>query len=145
MTTKFELKETYNNITCIAYASHGIAYASYEEKVQKACVCKVGYGNSGSSWVISSWFTEEAYQNQGLGRMVLQRVLIRLYEKFGEPDTIEYIWNGANGYVLEWMEKHFDAKCLCPLVVQKTQAGDDWLSHVYDLDVGKVLSYFKVK
>ena len=137
MNINFELKEEYNKncISCITSTAN-------EAEI---CVCKVGYDVSGSGWVISSWFTKEKYQNSGIGKATLQKVLACLYERFGKPDTIGYIWNGTNEYVLKWMEKHFDAKCLCPLAIQKTQSGYDWLSHMYDLDVDKVISYFNIK
>jgi hypothetical protein len=60
---------------------------------------------------------------------------------FDIPNHIEYIWNGQNQYVYDWLVKNFDAVCECPIAVQKTQPGDDWDSHIYELDCNKVLSF----
>ena len=97
-----------------------------------------------NTWIISSWFTKEEYQNKGLGSQVFCKTIRKMYSLFGKPDAIQYIWNGQNNYVYEWLEKHFDAKCNCPLAVQKTQAEDDWDSHVYNLDKTKVLQFCKI-
>lgn len=136
MNVKFKVEKGHN--------SNCVVCTAYTPSKERVCECKVGFDYSGSTWTISSWFTKENFQNKGIGKVALQKTLACLHEMFGEPDAIEYIWNGANEYVLEWMEKHFDAKCLCPLIVQKTQSGDDWLSHMYDLDVSKALEYFKI-
>ena len=60
---------------------------------------------------------------------------------FGIPAHIEYIWNGQNQYVYDWLKKNFDAVCKCPIAAQKTQPGDDWDSHIYELDCNKVLRF----
>ena len=62
-----------------------------------------------------------------------------------KPDKIEYIWNGANQYVYDWMTHHFDPISKCPIAVQKYASEDDWDSHVYILNVEKVLKYFEIK
>lgn len=41
----------------------------------------------------------------------------------------------------DWLVKNFDAVCECPIAVQKTQPGDDWDSHIYELDCNKVLRF----
>lgn len=110
----------------------------------EVCKCKVCVGETGKQWTISSWFVKEEYQRIGIGKNALQYVLNYLYRQFGLPKQICYIWNGANQFVYNWMEKHFEPKCCCPLAVQKTQSEDDWLSHIYELDVKKVLQYFAV-
>ena len=112
---------------------------------QRVCFCKVNIDTAGHTWTIASWFTNENLQGQGIGKQTLARVLSKLYGITGTPKEIEYIWNGTNDYVLEWMERHFDAKCSCPIAVQKKQADDDWESHIYKLNVAKVLDYFGIK
>lgn len=112
---------------------------------ESVCFCKVNIGTENHTWEIVSWFTNENFQGQGIGKQTLARVLSKLYGITGTPKEIEYIWNGTNDYVLEWMERHFDAKCSCPIAVQKKQADDDWESHIYKLNVAKVLDYFGIK
>lgn len=117
------------------------AFLDYEE----ICFCKVNTDSDEESWTISSWFTNENMQGKGIGKKTLANVLLALYLKNGTPKKIQYIWNGTNKYVLEWMERHFDAECSCPVAVLKLQADDDWESHIYNLDVDKVLKYFEIK
>lgn len=114
-------------------------------KNEIVCSCKVNIDTIGHIWTIASWFTNKKLQGQGIGKQTLAKALFRLYEIAGIPKEIEYIWNGTNEYVLEWMERHFDAECSCPIAVQKKQADDDWESHIYNLKVGKVLDYFGIK
>lgn len=109
------------------------------------CSCKVNIDMVDSIWTIVSWFTSENLQGQGIGKQTLAKALSKLYETTGNPKEIKYIWNGTNDYVLEWMERHFDAKCSCPMAIQKKQADDDWESHIYNLNVDKTLDYFEIK
>lgn len=112
---------------------------------ESVCSCKVNIDTASHIWTIVSWFTNENFQGQGIGKQTLARALSKLYEITGIPEEIEYNWNGSNSYVLEWMEKHFDAKCSCPIEVLKEYAGDCWESHIYKLNVVKVLDYFEIK
>ena len=107
------------------------------------CKCKVDYDKNG--WCISSWYTEKEYMHKGFGRKTLASVLADLYELTGKPEQIQYIWNGSNDYVEEWLERNFDATNTYPIEVQKNCWEDTWDSHVYDLDVDKVLGYFSIK
>lgn len=116
--------------------------ATIQNKV--VCSCKVNVNFANHAWVIASWFTNEDMQGQGIGKKTLAEAISYLYRHTGIPEKIKYIWNGTNVYVLEWMQRHFDAKCSCPIAVQKKQPDDDWESHIYDLDVNKTLSYFEI-
>lgn len=107
-------------------------------------VCKCQINKENNTWTISSWYTDKNYLNKGIGAKTLKYLLQHLYDKFGCPENIEYIWNGANQYVYDWIEKNFDAISKCPLAVQKTQCEDDWNSHIYHLNVKKVLKYFTI-
>lgn len=106
------------------------------------CRCEIHKkDNSSNTWVIPAWFTEDGYKNRGIGTAVLASALRDMRTAFGIPDHIEYIWNGQNQYVYDWLIKNFDAVCKCPIAVQKTQPGDDWDSHIYELDCNKVLRF----
>lgn len=107
-------------------------------------VCKCQINANVNTWTISAWYTDKNYLNQGIGTKTLTYLLKFLYDKLGMPKNIEYIWNGANEYVYEWIEKNFDAVSNCPIAVQKTQCEDDWNSHIYNLNVEKVIKYFKL-
>lgn len=108
------------------------------------CYCKVNNSKASHTWTIVAWFTNGDMRGEGIGKKTLGHAISCLYEKTGIPKEIKYIWNGENSYVLEWLEKHFDAECLCPMAVQKKQADDDWESHIYNLNVEKTLAYFEV-
>ena len=107
--------------------------------------CTLSISVNERKWEVSYWNTCDGYKHLGYGKSSMGRVLEKAMEIYGMPEHIHYIWNGANGYVLEWMEKYFDAKCSCPIAVQKTQAGDDRESHIYILDKQKVFEYFSIK
>lgn len=108
------------------------------------CSCKVNFNLQDHTWTIAAWFTNEDMQGQGIGKQTLAHTLSCLYQNTGIPQKIKYIWNGMNPYVLEWLERHFDAKCSCPMAIQKKQPDDDWESHIYDMDVSKTLMYFGI-
>ena len=97
-----------------------------------------------TTWTISSWYTAKDKKNNGYGKHVLRTAMQHAYGKTDCPDKIEYIWNGANQYVYDWMEKHFEPISRCPLAVQKYTSCDDWESHIYILNVEKVLEYFGI-
>lgn len=105
-------------------------------------ICKCQINVCKETWTISSWYTNKEYLNKGFGTKTLKYLLRYLYKMFGKPDCVEYIWNGANYYVYQWMESHFGAISKCPLAVQKVQCDDDWDSHIYYLNVDKVINYF---
>ena len=106
------------------------------------CTSQVYTDKDHKVWTISAWYTNGEYKNKGIGRQTLALIINYLYDLYGKPNKIEYIWDGTNQYVYDWMLKHFDAVCQCPIAIQKTQAADDWDSHIYTFNVDKVLNYF---
>lgn len=107
--------------------------------------CKINISNNYKKWTISEWFTTTNFQHMGFGKVALKNALIELLNQYGEPNEIEYIWNGVNQYVYDWLVENFDAKCECPIAVLKKQADDDYLSHMYMLNKNKVLNHFNLK
>lgn len=103
--------------------------------------CVVNY-NEGS-WVISAWYTEDGYKHRGYGKEVLTKTLRRLAKKH-VLRKIEYVWNGKNDYVYDWLKTHFNATCNCPLTILKNESADNWESHIYTLDSSKVIEYFEL-
>lgn len=93
-------------------------------------------------WVICAWYVDENFRNGGVGTRLLKSTLAAMIHDLGEPKAIDYIWNGANKYVYDWMEKNFSPICKCSLAVQKNESADNWDSHIYHLDVKKVMNYF---
>ena len=108
----------------------------------KICTCKVTMENRTMS--IVSWYTEKQYMHQGYGIKVLKHAVTMLYQEHGKPEKIKYIWNGANSYVMDWMNRHFAPVSMLPLAVQKYSDADDWEAHIYNLDVDKFLQYFDI-
>ena len=110
----------------------------------KASECQININKADDNikWTISSWFTESGFKHQGIGKHAMSRLVSYCKTVHGYPTEVEYVWNGAHEYVLDWMERHFDAICTCPIAVQKTQSDDDWSSHIYVLNKDKVLDYF---
>lgn len=100
--------------------------------------------NKDNSWMISEWFVNHDYQHQGLGTELFRESINYLSSNFPYPDKIEYVWNGANRYVYEWLQKNFAPVSQCSMVVQKYNSDDDWLSHIYELDVRSVYEYFGI-
>ena len=126
------IKSDTNSVTCETIIENSIA-----------CSCRVNFTRG--TWTISSWYTSKNYKRQGIGKKTLQTALEKVYDITSKPDKIEYIWNGANQYVYDWMIHHFDPISKCPIAVQKYASEDDWESHVYILNVEKVLKYFEIK
>lgn len=126
---------------------HFTCKSMIDGKVISKCTLSINVNESDweVTWEVSYWKTCDGYKHLGYGRASMGNALQKAVEIYGVPEHIHYIWNGANGYVLEWMEKHFDAKCSCPLAVQKTQAEDDRESHIYILNREKVFEYFSIK
>ena len=110
----------------------------------EVCRCEISVAKRTGTWNISEWFTNSKFMHQGIGKETMRRTLHYCMDTYGNPASITYTWNGANEYVIKWLEKEFDAFCTCPIAVQKTQADDDWDSHVYDLNKEKVLKYFEL-
>lgn len=116
------------------------AFAKISEKV--VCSCQMNVDSNANIWSISSWYTDPEYSNKGIGKKVLSEAISYTYEQFGEPTQVEYIWNRANQYVYDWLDRHFHAVCKCPIAVQKNQMEDSWDSHIYILDTDLFLQYF---
>lgn len=111
---------------------------------ENTCISSCRINITGKTWTISSWYTAKNRKHNGYGKHVLQTAVQNAYSKTGRPDKVEYIWNGANQYVYDWMSKHFEPVSRCPLAVQKYASCDDWESHIYILNVEKVLNYFGI-
>lgn len=110
----------------------------------KVCECKMNSSRDKNLWTISSWYTNRNFMHQGYGKKTLQRTLEEMHSRLGLPTNVEYIWNGANEYVYDWLSNNFGALSKCPLAVQKYANDDDWESHIYKLNTEKFLKYFKV-
>ena len=100
--------------------------------------CKVEYDYD--SICISSWFVDKEYQHMGIGKNLIKKALESIPIQF---TNVKYIWNGQNKYVLEWLEKHFKAKNICPINILKYSDNDSWDSHIYVLDKDLFIKYFK--
>ena len=112
-------------------------------KNEKVCECRINVEEN--IWSVSSWYTKKEFLNQGYGFATMKYLILFLEKHKCLPDKIQYIWNGSNKYVLDWMVKHFDAENICPVAVQKYASDDDWESHIYVLDKNKFFDYFKTK
>lgn len=110
----------------------------------KIATAKISYDVRDNSIEISKWQTAEKFRHSGYGKHCLRILLNEWVLTSGTPSIVKYIWNGTNKYVLDWMTKHFDAKCKCDITVQKTQAADDWDSHIYTLNVHKFFDYLEL-
>ncbi len=119
--------------------------ATTYDKGKKISECKVDADIDTNTWTISSWYTSDEYKHKGYGTVTLKKCLFEMNKKLGLPLKIEYIWNGANEYVLKWLNEHFGAISKCPIAVQKYQSDDDWDSHIYVLNRDKFIKYFDLK
>lgn len=136
MNLRFEVTERLSRyITCKSF--------SPENEQVSMCKINVNVINDKVRWEISEFFTEKKFMHQGFGKVTMRHLVQCLINKLGNPSSVEYIWNGANSYVLDWITEEFGAVCQCPIAVQKTQSDDDWSSHIYTLDKDRVLNYFK--
>ncbi len=109
------------------------------------CKCRMYTDNSKKNWTVSSWYTNKNFLHQGFGKKTLDKTVWEMYKQFGYPEKVDYIWNGANKYVFNWLYKNFDAKSSCPIAVQKYATDDDWSSHIYNLNKDKFLNYFGIE
>ena len=125
--------------TTIAYAEDDVAQ---EDKI---CECKIDVDPATKTWTISSWYTMEKHKHHGYGKLTLRECLNSIAAVYGVPAKVEYIWNGANQYVFDWLEENFGAVSKCPIAVQKYANDDDWDSHVYILNREKFLAYFHLR
>ncbi len=128
-----------NNVfTTISFAADDVDLAD------KLCECKIDVDPVTKTWTISSWFTTERHKHHGFGKLTLQECLNAISAVYGTPDIVEYIWNGANQYVFDWLDENFGALSKCPIAVQKYASDDDWESHIYILNREKFLKYFSI-
>ena len=108
---------------------------------QRMSYCKINRDNN-NAWTISEWFTDKNHLHQGYGKQVLTSLLHEMYENFGRPSEVKYIWNGANEYVMDWL-KRFDPVCMLPITAMKYSEIDKWEAHVYTLNTDKILRYME--
>ena len=119
---------------------HTVAY----DDTVKVCECRVNVSDEGKHWTISSWYATEGNNHKGYGKATLRACLSDISKVYGLPTCVDYIWNGANSYVIDWLNNHFGAISKCPIAVQKYACADDWDSHIYILNKDKVLDYFEL-
>ena len=112
------------------------------DDIPDVCKCYISTNKEEQLWRISYWFTKSEFMHKGYGKETLKHTLDYCMTKYGMPTSVQYTWNGTNSYVLDWLERHFNAVCTCPIAVQKTQPDDDKDSHIYELNKEKVLEYF---
>lgn len=102
--------------------------------------CQINVNNK--CWTITAWYVNKDFQHKGFGRKILRECMESIIQFDGHPKEISYIWNGENNYVYEWLSDNFSPVSSCPIAVQKNAYDDDWTSHIYHLNVEKVLKYF---
>ena len=124
--------------------ANGVLTTKLYDGLNIVCECKVCYNVDSDIWTISSWHTSTSYSHKGYGKEVLKHALKFMYDTFMIPDSIEYIWNGVNQYVMDWLERNFEPVCKLPLEAQKYNEIDDWDAHIYRLNRDKVLEYFNI-
>lgn len=128
------------SITILSDRTYKCVYIADEKEVCK-CIINVEDG----AFTISSWFTDVDYRHNGIGKITMRDLLTYLCQSFGVPGNVNYIWNGQNQYVYDFITENFDAICSCPIAIQKTQSDDDWSSHIYGLNRDKVFGYFDIQ
>ena len=92
------------------------------------CECELYTDKEYTFWTIHYWHVNDGYGKNGIGTKTMRELISHTYNTHGIPEKIEYVWNGENSYVFDWIYKNFDAVCLCPITVQKTHPEDDWMS-----------------
>jgi len=100
--------------------------------------CKVCIDRNTKLWNIIYWHTKKEYIHKGYGKLVLSKSLKGLKEKFGKPIRIEYIWNGVNYYVYEWLNKNFS-----PICTHIYGTGEIQMKS-YSLDIDSVVEFFGI-
>ena len=133
---------------------------NYEEKIKKvsdddyifSCIgttnncqlteSQINFNSKDKILTISSWYTLQEFQHQGLGTKNLKQNLNNVLYLFGKPKEIKYIWNGANKYVLDWLKTNFDATNNENISVLKNGSKDNWNNHIYNLNIEKFMKYF---
>ena len=98
---------------------------------------------NGKSWEVSAWYTDAEYQNKGYGSIALKQAMVYAHACTEDPEQVEYTWNGVNQYVMDWLERKFNAKCTCPIAVLKYSVEYTKEAHKYELDVKSVLDWIK--
>lgn len=114
-----------------------VDYISNGEAIGRLIVSK---DRNAEKIAITGWYVDSAYQHQGIGKALLKELFANINVE--NIKQIEYIWNGANAYVGEWLKK-FNAVSHCPLSVLKASGEDTWEGHIYTLDKNKFLAYVK--
>ena len=109
--------------------------------IENTKVCRCAIAVKDKDWQITSWYTEKEFSHRGYGKQVLVALLQYLTECLGTPVTIDYVWNGQNQYVMDWLVENFNPVCKLPLAVRKYSDADDWEAHIYKLDKQKVLDF----
>lgn len=140
---EYIIQKNKDNITYrFIFAPHGVNCVAQQD-LNEICKCKIDVSED-NVWTISAWYTNEQYKGQGFGKKTLHETLSQIHKVMGHPKKIEYIWNGTNQYVFDWLQTHFEPVCKLPIAVQKYMEADSWEAHVYTLNKHKVLKYFHV-
>jgi len=109
------------------------------------CKCTISVNKNDNSWNISQWYANKNYQHQGYGRATMKYLVNALYNLYGVPNKLVYIWNNANEYVYDWIHLNFDAKISdSTLLVLKYSDEDIKEGHEYFLNIDKFFKYFGI-
>lgn len=119
---------------------------SVESYIGTTLVCKASASVDMFEYSVNirSWFTQDGYKNHGYGRETMRRLLLHVKYLLSRIDIATYTWNGTNEYVLNFIQNRLGAVCICPIAIQKKCPDDDWSSHIYNLDINKVVEYFRI-
>ncbi len=135
--------------------NNAVAFTKYDKKIgiyqtqvylrqSQVAECKICVNKNTNTWSITSWYTRPENQKHGYGVFAMRATLKTMLRDQGYPQNIEYVWNGANQYVMDWLTRHFSPVSKLPVAVQKYQEIDDWDAHIYILNREAIIKYFDV-
>lgn len=107
---------------------------------KKVCESKIS-ADAENVWTISAWYTVKDQHKRGYGKKTLLENLRVMRELLGRPTGVRYVWNGANQYVMDWLNKNFQPTTLLPIAELKYQEEDCWEAHVYELNTDNVMRF----
>ena len=107
----------------------------------RLCSCKIIVENN--IWTVTLWYSNPRYLNQGFGYQTMRHTVNTLCRRYGKPYAIKYMWDGANEYVMRWLQNHFSPK---PISFPKTENDkNEFTPGIYELDKDKFFDYFNIR
>lgn len=97
-----------NDITIHLSDFNKVTVAVVQQGTQICSTCWLSVDADIKLWSILNWETIKGKRKQGYGKLAMWAAALNVYQRFGIPSNVLYLWDGNNYYIRHWIDRNFE-------------------------------------